>query len=206
MAQSLKDFQEIYCLGSSESSKKQFHDACGAAVKVVDSLNVLTLMETLSAEHQVLLVLVTGHGYSIPDRNGDEADGRDEMILVNRRGMCILDDEFYTAVQKWHASAPTFARLILLADTCHSGTLFDLPHILSADKCRVVSFSACADDQLSMCDLGEKTGFGGSLTTAILNHPDTLQWILDGRYQEAHRAVSQRLKLLGQKCEAYMLV
>jgi len=71
--------------------------------------------------------------------------------------------------------------MILLSDTCHSGTMFDLPFVWKGtmsncppeknSNClpRVYSLSACSDSQLSMCDVGETTGFGGSLCTALLN-------------------------------------
>ncbi|MFC8956855.1 caspase family protein [Streptomyces sp. NPDC057101] len=65
----------------------------------------------------MLLLTYAGHGAQVPDKNGDEPDRRDETwVLYDRQ---FVDDEL-------HALFGTFAedvRILLLSDSCHSGTV-----------------------------------------------------------------------------------
>ncbi|MEU2549093.1 caspase family protein [Streptomyces roseolus] len=65
----------------------------------------------------ILLLTYAGHGAQVPDKNGDEPDRRDETwVLYDRQ---FVDDEL-------HALFGTFAedvRILLLSDSCHSGTV-----------------------------------------------------------------------------------
>jgi hypothetical protein len=70
--------------------------------------------------------------------------------------------------------------------------MFDLPYVWNGSKFVIdtrrndvinkfaISLSACADSQLSMCDVGDKTGFGGSLTTGVLNMDKCLENLING--------------------------
>lgn len=165
--------------------------------KVVESIN--------QSNPQLIVVLLSGHGFSVGDRNGDELDGCDEAINV---GFQILDDDLYNLVLKMKCD------VIFLADTCHSGTMFDLPYCydVETDKFvkssnrndtmnhRMISLSACADQQLSMCDVGDLTGFGGSLTTALLNIDNVMQELLSrSNFKNLYNKLQARLGLLNQK-------
>lgn len=155
---------------------------------------------------QLIIILLSGHGFSIPDINKDELDGRDEAINV---GFQVIDDDIYNnIVLKLKCNA------ILLADTCHSGTLFDLQYcynevtntfVKASNRNDVlsplmISLSACSDQQLSMCDIGDKTGFGGSLTTALLNIDGVMNDLLNmTNFKNLYTKIQSRLCLLNQK-------
>lgn len=80
-----------------------------------------------STEGDELYFHYSGHGYYIPDRNGDETDGKDEVLVpldYNKAGL-ISDDwimsEFVCKVKKG-------MKLYSCIDCCHSGTSFDLKY------------------------------------------------------------------------------
>ncbi|CAA6803596.1 MAG: Metacaspase [uncultured Sulfurovum sp.] len=65
----------------------------------------------------ILFVSYSGHGTSIPDETGDEADGKDETWCLFDG--FLLDDEL-------HALWTQFAedvRIMVVSDSCHSGTV-----------------------------------------------------------------------------------
>jgi metacaspase-1 len=65
----------------------------------------------------ILVVTFSGHGSTSPDLNGDESDGYDEAWCLYDRQ--LLDDELF-----WIWSyAPRGARILVVADSCHSGTV-----------------------------------------------------------------------------------
>jgi len=150
-----------------------------------------------------IVVLLSGHGFSIKDISSDEMDGYDEVINI---GYQLNDDQIYEGLVK-----KISCNGILLADTCHSGTMFDLPFIYNGtnwikytkrnDKFnnKIISLSACADNQLSMCDIGEITGFGGSLTTALLNLDGVLKHLIDmSDLKKVYGMIKSRLLMLNQ--------
>jgi hypothetical protein len=68
-----------------------------------------------------LVITYSGHGTWVPDSSGDEPDGRDE-------GLCpydiatvgpLLDDE----IRGLFAARAAGARLLLISDSCHSGSV-----------------------------------------------------------------------------------
>lgn len=70
----------------------------------------------------VVVITFSGHGTYVPDLNGDEADGLDEALCpydLQTRGAAFLDDEIH---EIFAARAPG-VRLVLLSDSCHSGTV-----------------------------------------------------------------------------------
>lgn len=125
----------------------------------------------------VVVVYISGHGYQVPDINGDELDGADECIHL-AGGVRVLDDEI--RAQFVDGLANHYDCIIGIADTCHSGTMFDLkssynfasrswvPGAIS-DNLRAISIGACLDSGLAACDVGDATGFGGALTVQLLN-------------------------------------
>ena len=105
----------------------------------------------------------SGHGASVPDRNHDETDGKDEVLIPSdyKTNGVILDDTLFKIFAK--ANCP----VILTIDCCHSGTISDLPYSFYPNPLnknnfsRVVQnnramknkniymFSGCRDDQTS---------------------------------------------------------
>jgi hypothetical protein len=68
-----------------------------------------------------LVIQYSGHGSFVPDEDGDEPDGTDECLCpydIGTRGP-ITDDELF---ELFTAKAPG-ARLVLISDSCHSGTV-----------------------------------------------------------------------------------
>ena len=116
----------------------------------------------------------SGHGSQVPDRNGDERDGLDEILCPYdlEWDHPLSDDDLATAV----AGIPKGALLTVILDCCHSGTGLRepahngsgvrhrfLPHLIgpgnelrpvrrfgaSVAKTNAVLIAACRDDQTS---------------------------------------------------------
>lgn len=70
----------------------------------------------------LLFFCFSGHGSNTIDRNGDELDGRDELIVsCDLKG--IIDDELKSLIQTYLKSDVT---LFALFDSCFSGSVLDL--------------------------------------------------------------------------------
>lgn len=159
-------------------------------------------------ENDTLVILISGHGFQTLDTNGDEEDHNDEMINIGNR--YVIDDEINAHIKDITSITGTY--VVLLSDTCHSGTMFDLEYIYNdvsnTFKNRtshtkhtignMLSLSACNDSQLSMCDVGDDTGFGGSLTTSVLSQGVLELLINDKKAIEAYKRIKTRLLSLNQ--------
>ncbi|ORX61218.1 Metacaspase Yca1 [Piromyces finnis] len=69
----------------------------------------------------------SGHGGTVKDLDGDEIDGLDETILpcdYTENGQ-IIDDEIYKLLVE---PLPKGCKLTAIFDSCHSGTIMDLPY------------------------------------------------------------------------------
>jgi hypothetical protein len=63
----------------------------------------------------------SGHGYFVPDQNGDEPDGRDEVLVpVDHDSAGFLSDD---VLKKHYDAFPRGGNLTLIMDSCHSGTV-----------------------------------------------------------------------------------
>ncbi|KAK0431418.1 peptidase C14, caspase domain-containing protein [Armillaria borealis] len=71
-----------------------------------------------------LFLHYSGHGDWVPDQNGDEVDGKDEDIICYDSCPFIDDDIRKTLVDP----LPAGCQLTALFDSCHSGTILDLPY------------------------------------------------------------------------------
>lgn len=69
----------------------------------------------------ILVFTYSGHGSWVPDDNGDEPDGRDEIICPwdIQEGIWITDDQIAETFSKKKDGA----RIIFISDSCHSGTV-----------------------------------------------------------------------------------
>ena len=77
----------------------------------------------------------SGHGMQKLDNNGDEVDGYDEAICpldFEDRGV-ILDDEINETIIRPLGPG---VKLHAIVDTCHSGTILDLPYL-----CRISRYA-----------------------------------------------------------------
>jgi hypothetical protein len=89
--------------------------------------NILTEFKNLlvnSRAGDFLFFTYSGHGSYTLDRNGDEKDGYDEMIVsCDLKG--ILDDEFKSLIQ---TNLKTDVTLFAMFDSCFSGSVLDLKY------------------------------------------------------------------------------
>jgi hypothetical protein len=143
--------------------------------------NILSEFRNLLINSQtgdLLFFLYSGHGSYVLDRNGDEADGYDELIVSSDlKG--ISDDEFKTIIQQ---NLKQDVTLFAMFDSCFSGTMLDLRYqymdSLNYDKYtendkqavtvgNVFMISGCADNQTS-ADSVFNNKANGALTWSLL--------------------------------------
>jgi hypothetical protein len=87
--------------------------------------NILTEFKNLLLNSQVgdlLFFMYSGHGSYSLDRNGDEQDGYDELIVASDL-QGITDDEFKTIIQQ---NLKKDVTLFAMFDCCFSGSILDL--------------------------------------------------------------------------------
>ncbi|KAK8835060.1 hypothetical protein M9Y10_039536 [Tritrichomonas musculus] len=95
-----------------------------------------------------LTIFYTGHGCSIKDKDGDESDGYDEVMLFDNG--YVTDDELCDYLTRY-AKGENGQRIVLLTDCCHSGSMWDIQSMLK-DKTQtipknIISVSSAKDDQ-----------------------------------------------------------
>lgn len=95
--------------------------------------NILRAMQWLVANAQpndALFLHYSGHGGQTEDLDGDEEDGSDEVIypVDFKTAGHIVDDEIHHHVVK---PLQAGVRLTAIFDSCHSGSVMDLPYLYS---------------------------------------------------------------------------
>jgi len=141
-------------------------------------LREFTNLLTNSQSGDLLFVLYSGHGSNVIDKNGDEADGRDEMIITSDlKG--ILDDDLKTIIQ---TNLKKDVTLFAMFDCCFSGTILDLRYqyldslnydtFTENDKQletagNVLMISGCTDNQTS-ADANINSKYQGAMTWSML--------------------------------------
>ncbi|KAJ7302298.1 caspase domain-containing protein [Mycena albidolilacea] len=156
--------------------------------------NIIDAMHWLVRDarpHDALFVHYSGHGGQTPDKDGGEVDGWDEVIypLDYERNGHIVDDEMHDIMVK---PLPSGCRLTAVFDSCHSGTVLDLPYTYDhqgrlkgqrvsqralarkATVADVISLSGCKDDQTSADTFADGTAVGAAshaFIKAIEAHP-----------------------------------
>lgn len=141
-------------------------------------LTHLTNLLTNAVSGDLLFFLYSGHGSYTIDRNGDEKDGRDEMIItLDMNG--ILDDDLKQIIQ---TNLKTNVTLFALFDSCFSGSVLDLRYqyldslnydsFTENDKQldtqgNVIMISGCSDTQTS-ADASINQRFNGAMTWSFL--------------------------------------
>ncbi|KAK0475416.1 caspase domain-containing protein [Armillaria novae-zelandiae] len=137
---------------------------------VLDALS--WLVDGVSSDDS-LFIHYSGHGSQIVDTNGDEVDRKDEVIECIGPSF-ISDDEIHEKLK----SLPCCCRLTTLFDSCHSGTILDLPYVYDCDGQRERAVAATVLDNISadvICWSGAKdnqegadTPQGGVMTRAFI--------------------------------------
>ena len=87
-------------------------------------LNEFTNLLKNASPGDLLFFLYSGHGSYVVDRQGDEKDGYDE-VLVTSDFKVILDDELKTLITQYLKKDVT---LFGMFDSCFSGTILDLKY------------------------------------------------------------------------------
>lgn len=102
------------------------------------------------------VIQYSGHGTNVPDTNGDERDGKDEGLVASDMKL-LKDDEINILLSDFHPNST----ILLIADSCHSGTCADLQYSYGKDfnhieeskivlKQKILLISGCLDNQYSM--------------------------------------------------------
>lgn len=121
----------------------------------------------------------SGHGTQIRDRNGDERDGKDEAIVpADYLTSGVITDD--TLNRQLAAKLPPTVKCTCIMDSCHSGTVIDLPYrfdnstLVKTENsapigARVSSLSGCQDTETSISawNLLRQRKFRGALTVAV---------------------------------------
>jgi hypothetical protein len=153
-----------------------------------------TFTQNVKAKDYVV-ILISGHGYQCASRTSEEIDRLDEYISYT--GGNILDNELFSLlVSKLYKTNKT----VCLGDTCHAGTLFDIKNLPNITN--VFSLSACLDNQLDSCDIGNNTGYGGALTVHLLDMSNAIKTLLLGSTTDIKTLTSKlapKLAMLNQK-------
>jgi hypothetical protein len=127
---------ELYgCINDTNSIKERISNQGFNDITVITDLtakkatrdNILLEFRNLLMNCQagdLLFFLYSGHGSYTIDRNGDETDGRDELIVsCDLKG--VLDDELKSLIQ---THLKTDVTLFALFDSCFSGSVLDLKY------------------------------------------------------------------------------
>jgi uncharacterized caspase-like protein len=107
---------DFYGFAENDITVLRDFDATQARIKA----GIQTLISNSTAG-DVLLLHYSGHGSNVPDKNGDEADFRDEIL-------CPTDLDWYDPLlDDWlgqqYDSLPEGVNLSIIMDCCHSGTI-----------------------------------------------------------------------------------
>ena len=150
-------------------------------------LQEITALVKEASKGDSLFLSYSGHGVSTNDRNGDEEDGKDEL-LVTSDNYGIFDDELKKILDTHLQEG---VKLFALFDNCHSGTILDLPYqyfktstetsnntnsegnVILHPRCTetkgdVVCISGCRDDQVSM-DAYINFAYTGAMTRSFID-------------------------------------
>lgn len=120
--------------------------------KAADKKSMLAALKELlwnkSKRGDLAFITYSGHGTWIPDKNGDEPDGREECLCpwdIGTTGAIITDDELYDIFAK----TPKGVDIVMIADSCHSGTVtrFCPPILGSLRRTRYLALDHFMDDR-----------------------------------------------------------
>ncbi len=110
--------------GIPATSLKVLTDRSGPLSKSIVLSEIERLAEQTHSEpgpHRIMISF-SGHGARRTDTSGDEMDHMDELMVFGRD--IVSDDELHQTFKRFHKST----RLLVFVDTCHSGSMFDLPY------------------------------------------------------------------------------
>jgi metacaspase-1 len=115
-------------------------------------LDWLKHFSEISQAGDIVVFYFAGHGEQVPDLDGDELDGRDETVLAYDRP--IIDDEFDKI---WLTYSPG-VRIVMMSDSCHSGTNYKL----AAGSAIDLSYAACCSSEIAQSMRASLIHFGAA--------------------------------------------
>jgi len=110
------------------SKAKQLFTKWGFTIdKLQNSLDFEQKMQTYAQKlkpEDVFILYYSGHGSSAPDNSHDEADGRDEYIVLSdsKKNYFLIDDKINLLLNNINA------RKLIIFDSCNSGTTYKILH------------------------------------------------------------------------------
>ena len=153
-----------------------------------------------------LYIHISGHGYQGSDIKKIEIDGRCEQIVLSSGTLC---DYQFNEILKKYVHPQTMMRISI--DACHSGTFSNFCYNIDINNKKTLaskvnnsfftnaySISACKDNQLDSCDIGNVGGFGGGLTSHVLDNNNLIEFIT-GDPIKVRNNLLPILKLLNQE-------
>ena len=167
-------------------------------------LNRLAEISTPTSE---TVIHYSGHGAQVRDRNRDEPDGLDEVIVPvdSSSAGIITDDEIFAIISRIRG------RVLLFFDSCHSGSVCDLQYSLEYNNGSVIKkvnnkkkisnpniimMSGCKDNQLSADSYNFETKQSiGAFTDSLLSVLSTKTEPID--LIEVYKDVCVKLSLSG---------
>lgn len=140
------------------------------------TIDILNKVNKIKENESVFIYIhYSGHGYQIPNELGYKKGQRDEALLVGPSTLVTGEDIRDNFIAKFGPNVQIFS----LWDACHSGSVADLPFKFSGVswssitlkeekrrqvRAKVISISACDDNQVDAQIVGKKMGYGGALT------------------------------------------
>ena len=172
---------------------------------IKDYHNQCTLFYKNVKKGDHVIIMLAGHGYQKQSKDNKEKDRMDEYISFNTG--IIEDNYFRELVERLAEKEPV--RIICLADTCHSGTMFDLDQIRPISNIStILSLAACQDHQYDSCDISS-IGFGGALTVHLLDIKNSIKILLDETRENIQTKIVSSLQSilsnLGQQPAFYFI-
>lgn len=174
-------------------------------------LNVMTALRTALATLRFsdrLIFTYSGHGSWVPDTNGDEADGRDEVMCLYDfpTGGLLSDDEMYDLFQ----SRRFGSRVTIFSDSCFSGTLARFANVSYHAKPRFLSPSEFLSEtqlkaaaRVEMTQVIDKPRSGTVLISGCSENEYSYDAFLDGKPQGAFSAYAMKTFQPGIKMAAW---
>ncbi|KAK1924591.1 peptidase C14, caspase domain-containing protein [Papiliotrema laurentii] len=112
----------------------------------------------------------SGHGTTAEDTNGDEADGTDEAscpVDYEEAGLIVDDESDHEYLVR---PLPAGCRLTAIFDSCHSGTVMDLPYVYSTEgKIKEPNLLEGAQDDIMAAGLSAIRGDSGGFFKGMMN-------------------------------------
>lgn len=173
--------ENIQVMKDREDDPDHKNDDCPTKDNILAKLRDLVSSAKYGDE---LYIHYSGHGSTTTDLDGDESTGYDETIVAVDMKQ-IIDDELSKIMV---CGLPVGVKLRAVFDSCHSGSVLDMPYIydsngvinvenkgmeedllISGHKINAILISGCQDDQTSEdAWVGGDIKFEGAMTWGLL--------------------------------------